>query len=146
MSNEIDCAYKRGDQCTKGLTGTKCEPIGCVAHITVAHKKAVDEAMKHLDMKIAQVSQRGTWKGVDVDKYMAEVRGYEPECGIEAMKANQRELIVSPARGHSNQARSIYRKGFYIGYNTAKKEILELIMARNAELNELIKRIEDGTI
>lgn len=49
MSNEIDCAYKRGDQCAKGLPGTKCEPVGCVAHITVAHKKAVDEAMKEVE-------------------------------------------------------------------------------------------------
>ena len=38
-----------------------------------------DEAMKKLDEKIAIVKQRKTWDGVDVDKYMDEVRGREPE-------------------------------------------------------------------
>lgn len=38
-----------------------------------------EEAMKELDEKIALVKQRGTWDGVDVDKYMDEVRGREPE-------------------------------------------------------------------
>ena len=37
------------------------------------------DAMKELDEKIALVKQRGTWDGVDVDKYMDEVRGREPE-------------------------------------------------------------------
>lgn len=39
----------------------------------------LDDAMKELDEKIALVKQRGTWKGVDVDKYMDDVRGREPE-------------------------------------------------------------------
>ena len=34
------------------------------------------DAMKALDEKIKKVSERGTWDGVDVDKYMAELRGY----------------------------------------------------------------------
>ena len=34
-----------------------------------------DDAMKKLDEKIALVKERGTWKGVDVDKFMDEVRG-----------------------------------------------------------------------
>ena len=38
-----------------------------------------DDAMKALDEKIALVKQRGTWDGVDVDKYMDEVRGRDPE-------------------------------------------------------------------
>ena len=38
-----------------------------------------DDAMKELDEKIALVKERGTWEGVDVDKYMDEVRGREPE-------------------------------------------------------------------
>ena len=38
-----------------------------------------NDAMKELDEKIALVKQRGTWDGVDVDKYMDEVRGREPE-------------------------------------------------------------------
>ena len=37
------------------------------------------DAMKELDEKIALVKQRGTWDGVDVDKYMDEVRGREPD-------------------------------------------------------------------
>ena len=39
-----------------------------------------DDAMKKLDEKIALVKERGTWKGVDVDKFMDEVRGREPVC------------------------------------------------------------------
>lgn len=42
-----------------------------------------DDAMKKLDEKIALVKQRGTWAGVDVDKYMDEVRGREPEKSME---------------------------------------------------------------
>ena len=38
-----------------------------------------EAAMKELDEKIALVKQRGTWDDVDVDKYMDEVRGREPE-------------------------------------------------------------------
>ena len=38
-----------------------------------------EDAMKELNEKIALVKQRGTWDGVDVDKYMDEVRGREPE-------------------------------------------------------------------
>lgn len=37
------------------------------------------DAMKEIEEKIALVKQRGTWDGVDVDKYMDEVRGREPE-------------------------------------------------------------------
>ncbi len=44
----------------------------------------LDDAMKELDEKIALVKQRGTWDGVDVDKYMDEVRGREPEKPIPA--------------------------------------------------------------
>lgn len=43
-----------------------------------------DDAMKELDEKIALVKQRGTWDGVDVDKYMDEVRGREPEKPVPA--------------------------------------------------------------
>ena len=39
-----------------------------------------DDAMKKLDEKIALVKEHGTWKGVDVDKFMDEVRGREPVC------------------------------------------------------------------
>lgn len=39
----------------------------------------LEDAMKELDKKIALVKQRGTWDGVDVDKYMDEVRGRESE-------------------------------------------------------------------
>jgi len=38
-----------------------------------------NDSMKELDEKIALVKQRGTWDGVDVDKYMDEMRGREPE-------------------------------------------------------------------
>ena len=35
------------------------------------------DAMKALDEKIKRASERGTWDGVDVDEYMAELRGYD---------------------------------------------------------------------
>jgi len=38
-----------------------------------------EAAMKEIEEKIALVKQRGTWDGVDVDKFMDEVRGREPE-------------------------------------------------------------------
>lgn len=44
-----------------------------------------DDAMKELDEKIALVKQRGTWDGVDVDKYMDEVRGREPKKPMEGL-------------------------------------------------------------
>ena len=37
------------------------------------------DAMKALDEKIKRVSEKGTWDGVDVDKYMAELRGRDTE-------------------------------------------------------------------
>lgn len=33
------------------------------------------DAMKALDEKIKKVSERGTWDGVNVDKYLNEIRG-----------------------------------------------------------------------
>jgi hypothetical protein len=38
-----------------------------------------EDAMKELDEKIALVKRRGTWNGVDVDKYIDEVRGRDSE-------------------------------------------------------------------
>lgn len=43
-------------------------------------------AMKELDEKIALVKQRRTWDGVDVCKYMDEVRGREPEKPSEGLE------------------------------------------------------------
>lgn len=37
------------------------------------------DAMKALDEKIKRVSEMGTWDGVDVDKYIAELRGRDTE-------------------------------------------------------------------
>ena len=37
------------------------------------------DAMKALDEKIKRVSEKGTWDGVDVDKYIAELRGRDTE-------------------------------------------------------------------
>lgn len=45
-----------------------------------------EAAMKELDEKIALVKRKGTWDGVDVDKYMDEVRGREPEKPINQEK------------------------------------------------------------
>ena len=47
-----------------------------------SEKPSTKDAMKKLDEKIALVKERGTWEGVDVDKYMDEVRGREPEKPI----------------------------------------------------------------
>lgn len=40
-------------------------------------KEELDKAMAYLDEKIKKES--ATWKGVDVDAYMDEVRGREPD-------------------------------------------------------------------
>ena len=40
-------------------------------------KEELDKAMAYLDEKIKKAS--ATWKGVDVDAYMDEVRGREPD-------------------------------------------------------------------
>ena len=45
-----------------------------------------DSAMAELQKKIDLVSAKGTWKGVDVDKYMDEVRGREPEQPCEGLE------------------------------------------------------------
>lgn len=39
------------------------------------YKEQNEATMKELDEKIKKVSERGTWKGVDVDEYLNEVRG-----------------------------------------------------------------------
>lgn len=44
-----------------------------------------EAAMKELDEKIALVKQNGTWDGIDVDKYMDEVRGIDPEKPMEGL-------------------------------------------------------------
>ena len=51
----------------------------------------VDSAMAELQEKIDLVSAKGTWKGVDVDKYMDEIRGREP-IPSEAKKDLREEL------------------------------------------------------
>lgn len=48
------------------------------------------DAMKELDEKIALVKRKGTWDGVDVDKYMDEVRGREPEKPIDLVEEVKR--------------------------------------------------------
>lgn len=59
-------------------------PLGyCM--LTYCAKKKFEEgaepadAMKALDEKIKKVSERGTWDGVDVDKYIAALRGRDTE-------------------------------------------------------------------
>ncbi len=45
--------------------------------MAIMTKKELDKAMAYLDEKIKKASE--TWKGVDVDAYMDEVRGREPD-------------------------------------------------------------------
>lgn len=52
-----------------------------------------DDAMKELDEKIALVKQKKTWDGVDVDKYMDEVRGREPENPMDLEEEIERCVI-----------------------------------------------------
>lgn len=42
-------------------------------------KEELDKKMAYLEEKIALVKKNGTWEGVDVDAYMDEVRGREPD-------------------------------------------------------------------
>lgn len=52
-----------------------------------------DDAMKALDEKIALVKQSGTWDGVDVDKYMDEVRGREPEKPMDGLEDELKDYL-----------------------------------------------------
>ena len=52
-----------------------------------------EDAMKELDEKISLVKQRGTWDGVDVDKYMDEVRGREPEKPSEVLEEEYKNYV-----------------------------------------------------
>lgn len=78
------CKWLRnGDECGKGLPGTPCEIVGCVAceiveRVAWEHYEPAD-AMKYIDEKIKLVSEKKTWEGVDVDKYLAEIRGKDTE-------------------------------------------------------------------
>lgn len=94
-----DCIYYKDGDCQKGLLGTPCDVVGCAAMIpadvnifTTPDTRPYDlrhgpfekdyqtaDAMKALDEKIKKVSERGTWDGVDVDKYIAELRGRDTE-------------------------------------------------------------------
>ena len=85
MTNEELIATIRNEierRITDNTFGAKLELIDILAWLdTLESEKPInpDDAMKELDEKIALVKQRGTWDGVDVDEYMDEVRGREPE-------------------------------------------------------------------
>jgi hypothetical protein len=40
---------------------------------------SVDDAMKYIDEKIAKTRASKSWEGVDVDKFLDEIRGREPD-------------------------------------------------------------------
>ena len=74
---------------TDNTFGAKLELIDILAWLdTLESEKPInpEAAMKELDEKIALVKQRGTWDGVDVDKYMDEVRGREPEKPMQGLE------------------------------------------------------------
>ena len=77
-----------------------------------------DEAMKALDEKIALVKLRGTWDGVDVDKYMDEVRGREPEKPIEGLEVASVELadmLLAKQKDYAISAKADYWNGAHDG-------------------------------
>lgn len=90
-----------------------------------------EEAMKELDEKIALVKQRGTWDGVDVDKYMDELRGREKSEKPMNPKANAKfkegDWIKSKRHGKVAQVimllrdcyslKSLDNDGLWLDYN-----------------------------
>ena len=83
-----------------------------------------DDAMKVLDEKIALVKRRGTWDGVDVDKYMDEIRGREPEkpipADLEEAADGYRETKI--ANGHFFKIMDFSFLGFSLILNRKSKK------------------------
>lgn len=47
--------------------------------LTTMEKGKVEKAMAYLDEKIALTTKNGSWDGVDVDAFIDETRGREPD-------------------------------------------------------------------
>ena len=76
--------------------------------------------MKKLDEKIAFVKQRGTWDGVDVDKYMDEVRGREPEKpmhqeGLKVASVELADMLLAKQKDYAISAKADYWNGAHDG-------------------------------
>lgn len=94
-------------------------PFG-FCQLTICAKKGVElpngafekgyqpaDAMKALDEKIKKVSEKGTWDGVDVDKYMAELRGRDTELQQAASNlVDAVEKYVEPKPGDTYCSRN----------------------------------------
>lgn len=97
-----------------------------------------EEAMKELDEKIALVKQRGTWDGVDVDKYIDEVRGREPEKPNDLEEAAEKHLDTMFGRG---KHQPFYKDLFIAGAKWQKEQML-----MEAAEGEVVKDINNKLV
>ena len=63
---------------------------------------SVDEAMKYIDEKIAKTRASKSWEGVDVDKFLDEIRGREPDDLEEAAKFYAKDIIPGSSKEYIN--------------------------------------------
>ena len=81
---------------------------------------SVDEAMKYIDEKIAKTRSSKSWEGVDVDKFMDEIRGREPDDLEEA--ADEYAISLTPC---DQQEELNYFNSFIAGAKWQAKQFLK---------------------
>ena len=74
--------------------------------------KGYDEA--YLNEKIAKASK--TWDGVDVDKYMDEVRGREPDKNLEEAAVDIADNLLAKPKDYALAAKADYWNGAHDGF------------------------------
>ena len=70
-----------------------------------------DAAMKELDEKIKLTKEHGSWEGVDVDKFMDEVRGRESYDLEEAAEEYERKRQFAPDETEPESIRKAFKAG-----------------------------------
>lgn len=106
-----------------------------------------EDAMKELNEKIALVKQRGTWDGVDVDKYMDEVRGREPEKpmhqeGLEVASVELADMLLAKQKDYAISAKADYWNGAHDGVIAgakwqAEQDTRDMLMSDNRHFNKV---------
>lgn len=89
-------------------------------------KPSVEDAMKELDKKIAKATK--SWKGVDVDKMLAECRGYDEQPVCKGLEEYASKIVTElvPTLGQK------YPDGSYVGGTRdyfSREELIGLVKA-----------------
>lgn len=83
--------------------------------------RGYDEA--YLNEKIAKASK--SWEGVDVDKFMDEIRGREPVTDCGELEEEAEEWAENEAYGKSDAEFEMAYKGFIAGAEGMKRKLME---------------------